>query len=185
MMLAFWSETNFDNLPTTTLLLYLGSKFDPSIGQAARSTAGKLRWTYLQIAHGLWALVAALLGGALARLLFVVSERPHEPTVLESNAAEGMRLKWLRRPALFWLSGMAVVGLAAAAGSRAAPGLWAGVVFLLTCGLLGLATLGCWSVEVRGMRSGWGLLFSAADTCTLRSADRLMQAGPIRRRHTC
>ena len=34
MMLAFWSETNFDSLPTTTLLIYLGSKFDPNIGQA-------------------------------------------------------------------------------------------------------------------------------------------------------
>ena len=51
MVLAIWSENNFNSLGTTTLLLYLSSWFDPNIPQPAASSTGSLHWTYMRICH--------------------------------------------------------------------------------------------------------------------------------------
>ena len=77
-----------------------------------------------------------------------------------------MPRNWWRRPALIWLTGIMLIATAAVAGSRSAPGLWAGVIFLLTCGMLGLAALG--ALAGRGRRRtmwlaaalfGWGYMY--------------------------
>ncbi len=49
-----------------------------------------------------------------------------------------IRWKW---PALIGLLGFWIVALAAAVGRWPVPGIWAGVSFLLTCGVLGLAAM--------------------------------------------
>ena len=97
---------------------------------------------YLQIAHCFWALVAATLGGALACVLFSAPEQQSKQPIGETHPAGPLPPIWRRRPAVIWLSGSALVVSAAVAGSRSAPGLWAGVIFLLTCGMLGMAILG-------------------------------------------
>ena len=172
LVLAFWSENNFDSLPTTSLLLLLGSKFDPAIKQTFRFRMGSPPWTLLHIAHSLWALVAAVLGGAAAQLLSAAANQDRERVVVESSASDWSPTNWWRRPALMWLTGSALVAAFALAASKSAPGLWAGVVFLLTCGLLGLATLG--ALVGRGKRRtmwlgaalfGWGyMVFTFART---------------------
>ena len=50
--------------------------------------------------------------------------------------------KWWRRPAILGLSGFGLAAAAAAAGRWSTPAIWAGAIFMLTCGLLGLALLG-------------------------------------------
>jgi hypothetical protein len=166
LVLAFWSEINFDSLPTTTLLLFLSSKVDPNIQQAAWSRTGALHWTFLHIAHCLWALVAAVLGGAAANVLSAAASLDREQAVAEMSASDRLPATWWRRPALMWLSGAALVAAFVLAASKSAPGLWAGVVFLLTCGMLGLATLG--ALVGRGKRRtlwlgaalfGWGFMY--------------------------
>ncbi len=166
LVLAFWSEINFDSLPTTALLLFLSSKFDPTIQKAAWSRTGSLHWTFLHIAHCLWALVAAILGGAAANVLSAAASRDREQAVAETSASDRLPTTWWRRPALMWLTGSALVAAFALAASKSAPGLWAGVVFLLTCGMLGLATLG--ALGGRGKRRtmwlgaalfGWGYMY--------------------------
>ena len=166
LVLAFWSEINFDSLPTTTLLLFLSSKVDPSIQKAAWSRTGELHWTFLHIAHCLWALVAAVLGGAAAHLLSAAASPDREQAVVEMSASDRPPATWWRRPALMWLSGAALVAAFVLAAAKSAPGLWAGVVFLLTCGMLGLATLGAF--VGRGKRRtmwlgaalfGWGFMY--------------------------
>ncbi len=134
LALALWSEKNFETFPTTTVILYLGSKFGPSVQQNSWFVGGSPEWTFLQIAHCLWALLAATLGAAVVRALFGGPESDRELPILSA--------RWWRRPAVIWLAGSAMVAAAALAGSRAAPGLWAGGVFLLTSAMLGLATLG-------------------------------------------
>ena len=57
-------SANLASLPTTTLLVFLGSKIAPMIQQTVWSRAGSLHEPFLQIAHCLWAVVAALIGGA-------------------------------------------------------------------------------------------------------------------------
>ncbi len=166
LVLAFWSEINFDSLPTSTLLLFLSSKFDPKIAQAAWSRTGTLDWTFLHIAHCLWALVAAVLGGAAANALSAAASLDREKAVAETSASDRLPATWWRRPAFMWLAGSALVASFALAASKSAPGLWAGVVFLLTCGMLGLATLG--ALLGRGRRRmlwvgaalfGWGYMY--------------------------
>jgi hypothetical protein len=164
LVLAFWSEHNFDSLPTTALVVFLGSKFDPTIQQSVWSRNGTAQWMFLEIAHCLWALVAAILGGALTFLVFAAPQRDREQPVADSYPSARLPANWWRRPAFIWLAGLVVVGTAAVAGSRSAPGLWAGMVFLLTCGMLGLASLGAIAGRA-GRRTMWlgAALFGSGD----------------------
>ena len=141
-MLASWSENGFDELPTTKLLLFLSSKLDPTIRQNTWSPPGSRRWTYLQIAHCIWSLLAAAVGGTLGRVLFAASERDHEQAIVDPDTGRQLPQKWRRGPVVIWLIGLALVASATLACSMSAPGLWAGVIVLLTCGMLGMATLG-------------------------------------------
>jgi hypothetical protein len=158
LVLAFWSENNFNRLPTATLTLFLSSKFDPTIKQGAWPGGGSLHWSFSQIAHCVWALLAAILGGALASVLFAGPEHHRKRPVVETYPGGQLPPIWRRGPAVIWLAGLAIVALAALAGSRTAPGLWAGVVFLLTCGMFGLAILGA----LVGRGSRWTMWLGAA-----------------------
>ena len=142
LVLAFWSENNSHALPTTTLLLFVSSKFDQTVQLGTLPARGVIYWSLSQIAHCVWSLLAALFGGASAALLFAGPEnRLVEPDV-EMPPSGGSSLIWRHGPAVIWLTGLVLVALAAVATSQTAPGLWAGVVFMLTCGMIGLAILG-------------------------------------------
>jgi hypothetical protein len=155
LVLAFWSDNNFQTLPTTTLLSLLGSKFDESIVQnAIRGGAGSPQWRFLQIGHCLWSLLAAAVGGLLALLLFAGPVPDREPAHADIHQKSASPPKSWRRPAIIWLGGLALVAMAALAGSHGAPGLWAGAIFFLTCALLGLAVLGA-SFGRGGRRTIW------------------------------
>ena len=140
--LGLWSENNFGRVATTTLLEYLSSKLDATVQLNVRSRAGDLTWAFFQVYHCLLCLLAAVLGGVLARCLFADSEHHREQPVADTQPGDSLPRRWWRRPAIMGSAGLALVGSAALAGSRSAPGLWAGVTFLMTCGTLGLAALG-------------------------------------------
>jgi hypothetical protein len=95
-----------------------------------------------QIAHCLCALLAALLGGVLARVLFggqteVALKRDANAQV----AAETPRKSW-RWPPVVGLGGYALIVFLGMFASRSAPGFWTGATFFSTCGLLGVIILG-------------------------------------------
>ncbi len=142
LVLAFWSDNNFESWPTTTLILFLGSTFASTIPKSAWSVKGTAPWTILQIAHCIWALLFAMLGGLLVRVAFGTSAADRDEPVVEAQPGSRSPAKWWRRPAVIWLTGSALVAATAMAASRSAPGLWAGVTFLLTCVMVGIATLG-------------------------------------------
>jgi hypothetical protein len=95
-----------------------------------------------QIAHCLCALVAALLGGLLARTLFGGPNVSPEIREAHVVSAESTSRRWWLFPAIVGLAGCAVVMSLGVFGSKTAPGVWVGAAFLLTCGLLGAALLG-------------------------------------------
>jgi hypothetical protein len=159
LVLAFWSEADINRLPTTRLIEVLFSKIRPNFPKPAAATSAFPPWTVVHISHCVWALLAASLGGALAYALFHARDSAGEPINEVSETARQSRsvrldTRWWSRPAVIWPLGFALVGLAAIASSRAAPGIWAGIVFLLTGGLLSLATLGA-MVGHRGRRKFW------------------------------
>jgi hypothetical protein len=95
-----------------------------------------------QIAHCLWALAAALLGGLLARTFF--GSPTASPEIYNTHAlspASSSRRWWLF-PAVVGLAGCSAVLSLGIFGSKTAPGFWVGAIFLLTCGLLGVTVLG-------------------------------------------
>ena len=155
LALAFWSEHNFENLPTVSAIFVIGSGYFPD-GQlpGAWNPDGSMHWSFTQIVHCLWAILAAILGGALAGVLFAVPDDDRTQGIVQMDAGETLPPLWRRKPTVIWLAGTVLVALAALAGLRAAPGLWAGVVFLLTCGMLATAILGA-LVGRGGRRTMW------------------------------
>jgi hypothetical protein len=130
-------------LPTITLTELIGSGLSAKLSFSIFD--GRDGWNSLvpgsRILHCLWALALALLGAILAGLLVA------GPAVTASRSTEGIHAvqllstaRW-KRPALIGLAGFWIMALAATVGRWPAPGIWAGVSFLLTCGLLGLAGL--------------------------------------------
>ncbi len=96
-----------------------------------------------QIAHCLWALVAAMLGGTLSILLFGGRTNPaEEPDADPATRRRISRRAWLFRTAILSLSACVVATFLLAFLSRSAPDFWAGAAFLSTCALLGLFILG-------------------------------------------
>ena len=96
---------------------------------------------YMQIGHALWALLAALLGGTLARIFLArPADRPEGPEPDASATGRRPRKRWLRPAVIAW-AGLVLATAAATIRSGPDAGTWAGATFFLTCGLLGLACL--------------------------------------------
>ncbi len=131
-------------LPTDTLAEFISSSLDAQLPSSKRNQGNG--WNSLEpvyrILHCLWALALALLGSILAGLL-VAGPAAAAPIPVEETRSDQQvsKVRW-KRPALFGLSGFWILALAATLGRWPAPGVWAGVSFLVTCGMLGLAALG-------------------------------------------
>ncbi len=158
LLLSMWSTVN---LPTMTLLDAIAARlgqpirFSGGMGGGMRSiglwafgafgggNAGGPTLTVMQeIAHSLWALVFALLGGFLARAIFGGASRRDERVASTTQTAAHTHRRWWLWPAALGLAGGAVIVGLIATGSRSSPGFWVGTTFLATCGLLGMTILG-------------------------------------------
>jgi hypothetical protein len=95
-----------------------------------------------QIGHCLWALLFAILGGTLARILFAVPPRRSEEDRPESSATAPKTWEGWLRPAVTGLAAVALIVLITVLRPNASPGLASGAIYLLTCGVFGLAVLG-------------------------------------------
>jgi hypothetical protein len=130
-------------LPTITLTDFIGSGLGVKLGLSPRNDGNG--WDSLEpthrIVHCLWALALALLGSVLAGLLVAGPAVAAPKPVNETRSDQHISLIRWKRPALIVLAGFWIVALAATVGRWSGPGIWAGVSFLLACGLLGLAAL--------------------------------------------
>ena len=111
---------------------------------------------YEQVVHSLLSLVAAAVGGLLTRVLFGrPAASPSSPDDSSDPATETLesRRSRRRRLAITGLSGVAVFSLITIVGMRSFPSVYASVVFLLTCGMLGLTIVG--AVYGRKNRPSW------------------------------
>jgi hypothetical protein len=143
LALALWFSDHLNELPTTTLLAALGPWLGiPTAGVTAGSRTSGLDPWFAQAGHSLWTVLAGLVGGILAWTLFGGPERDHDRSIDASQGQGREPPGWWRRPAVIGLTASLLVVLAAVAGARLAPGLWAGATFLLTCALLGFFALG-------------------------------------------
>jgi hypothetical protein len=159
LVLAFWSSVE---LPTMVLLdaigehLGLAVQFRGGMGGGMRSAGlwgpaffgnfggfgGPGDRSIQQICHCLWALLAALLGGITASVLFGGSrERALKIDIHTHIAAKTPRRRWLW-PTILGLAGWVVIVFLGLFFSRSAPGFWVGSNFLGTGGLLGVTVLG-------------------------------------------
>jgi hypothetical protein len=138
-----WPLSHWIQLPTVTLLEVLALKLGarPS-GMGGGMGVDPLIPPLLQVGHCLWALLAAVLGGMLARALFALpAGRSESSATLARPGGQPPRKRWLR-PAMIAPAASILVTSAATICSPSAPGVWAGATLLLTWGLLGLLVLG-------------------------------------------
>ena len=153
LRLAPWSFSHLAKPPTLLLLEWLRTKSGaPPTAPDPFSTENLV---LLQIDRCLWALPAALLGGLLARAFFasapVGTEHP------EPAAHQAARPLWKLAipPVLIGIAVLVLVRSVAAILWTSDAGLWAGGTYLLSCGLLGIATLG--AILGRGKRREIGI----------------------------
>ncbi len=104
-------------------------------------------YIYLRIGYDLLAMVVALVGGMLTRVAFARSPGETGPEPTWSPA----RARWIRATIAAWAALIPVTATIALRSTWKA-GFWAGLTFLLTSGLLGLAGLA--AIHLRGRRRG-------------------------------
>jgi hypothetical protein len=169
LAMAFWSPVDATRLPTFALLEYVCKTAGIAIPTkpALIGLSAGIDSSFLRIAHCLWASLAASLGGIVAGGLFAIAPVGTPRTAIESHEPIPSRRDW-RHPMGIGLTGMALVGMVAVAGSGWPSTYWAGATFLLTCGLLGLAALGALlgrgrlrEVWLGAALFGWGYLILA------------------------
>ncbi len=96
----------------------------------------------MEIGHDLFALLAAFLGALLVRAIFASPVgRPESSEPDADLTIRPSRKRWLRLT-LIALVGLVVVFSVFTIGFVSDAAFWAGATFSLTCGLMGLVTLG-------------------------------------------
>jgi hypothetical protein len=136
-------------LPTESVLKAVAPVLGPGDARfvSAMAGVGAGPWShgYLKIGHCLWALAAALFGGALSHLFFGRLRNTQStdliPESLQPRTASAL-VSWWFKPAVFASAGFGAVALVLCAGSTLDPSIWAGMVFVLTVGLISLACVG-------------------------------------------
>jgi hypothetical protein len=153
LVLASWYDEDIPELPALSLL----AAIDPRFGTAPRSHGAPFSscfvvvdLTYFQLGHCFWTLLAAVLGGTLARA-FVGRQagRSEGPQSEARPAVRPPRTGWLGT-AIVALTSLVLLTSAATIRSRSDPHLWTGATFATTCALLGLLSLG--AIFGRGRR---------------------------------
>jgi hypothetical protein len=165
LALAFWFSVE---LPTMALLDTIGQRFGMEIqfsggmggmGGGMRSVAqfggmggmgsggfgggaASFDPARQKIAHCFWALLAALVGGILAHILFGGRRERAQTSDATAHAVSDVKNKSSLRPAIIGLAACVVVLVLGLLGSGWAPGFWAGAAFLTTCGMIAIAVLG-------------------------------------------
>jgi hypothetical protein len=129
-------------LPTTGLLNSIG----PCIGLPPVNSEFDLErepwYTFLELTRFLSVLVAALLGGMLARALMRAGVSLSNEAATQARPATLLWPRWWARPVIILVTEFVLVTISAIAGSRLASGFWAGTTCMLTWGLVGLACVG-------------------------------------------
>jgi hypothetical protein len=136
-----WGPLSQD-LPTIRLLEYFRVRLGAA-PKVAGVNGGRLdiEAAIAQIGHCFWAILAGILGATLARALFALPAAPPPgKVVVTDRATERRRGPWLRLVVMIALA-LALFGAVVAIWSTADARLWAGGMFLLTWGLLGMAAL--------------------------------------------
>jgi hypothetical protein len=129
--------------PTTHLLAFLRPILGPSGELLAQPNPGvRLTLGYIEIGHDLFALLSALLGALLVRVIFASPVgHPESPEPDAHPIIRPSRKRWLR-VTLFALVGLILVFSVFTIGFVSDAPFWAGATFSLTCGMMGLVTLG-------------------------------------------
>jgi hypothetical protein len=156
LALAHATASSPSTLPTITLAETVGSGLGVPLDLSIRGRSvgwSSLSPTY-RILHCLWALGLAVLGCILAGVVVTNSAVVGQGRVVEARSDRPTSWSRWKRPALIGLSGFWMLAMAAAVGRWPVPGIWAGVSFLVTCGLLGMAALGAVFSRGRG-REAW------------------------------
>jgi hypothetical protein len=133
LALAHWYSVHVASLPTVNLLLQPNETWWSDLNAFSPP---------LRILHELWAVLVAVCGGMVTEVLFGGQGADEGGSVGGTPIEEGSSRSWWRRSALIGLVGCAAMVTAVLAGSGLAPRIWAGVTFLLTWGLLGVALMG-------------------------------------------
>jgi hypothetical protein len=138
-----WGLFESRMMPTTRLLRLLRPAEVPAATRGFVPQYDGLPESYFIVGQCLWSLVAAMIGGGLAHLLF--ASRPvdiltnRDPSVRPGDRPA--RPRWGRLAAT-GLAALLVVAILVWLLPRSDPALWAGAVYLLTWGILGTAALG-------------------------------------------
>ena len=144
----FWWHVHLPEMVTIPVLEALLEALGPRRGGLAWDLRAEL-YEY-RIGHCLVALVVANMGGLASVLIWRAPADRMENPVAGIAEAEPSSRRWWWKPAAFGLTGLGLATVLAVFGPRWAPGVWAGLTFLLTWGLLGIVALG--SVFGRGKR---------------------------------
>jgi hypothetical protein len=185
LLLAFWSSIE---LPTMVLLDAVGSRLGAKVrfsggmggmgggmGSAGLQfgnimgggSAGIQDPSFQQIAHCLWALVAALLGGVLAATFFGGPRKGAEKLDTHTQLAAESAGPWWLSPAVLWLAGCVVIVFLGVLGARSAHGHWAGAAFFTTCAVLGIGVLSAASAKGKRRQVGLGAALFGVGYLTL------------------
>ncbi len=153
--IATRAELSVPTLPASGVLLafapYLGH---PGLSTPATPEAAAARFYYLLIGHDLFALVFGFMGGMMGRVVFTrSSDRDILPEPEMPPIASAPRKWWLRPVLSLWLAAVLGASIAALRSSWNA-GLWVGVTFLLTWGLMCLFIVGAIGDRSR-RRAAW------------------------------
>jgi hypothetical protein len=126
-------------LPTEMLLTALAPSIFPSVARITPPWAGLLDalfWLW----HCLWAVLAAFMGGFLARQIFGTITRREEQPPSSPGSAEPSARRGIGS-SLLYLTGLELAVLIVVGGALLPPGLWAGLTFVLTWWVLALLVL--------------------------------------------
>ena len=165
--LAFWDWSYAQPvLPTTSLLKRLGFMMGFPADYFMQIGRGMPGLPFLQAGHCLWTLIAAILGGMLARAAFGASaNRLENGSGTTRPTVSPVRGPWVV-PAIAGAAGIGLVAAVAFSGSMLDPELKAGAIYLLTRGIIGVACLrASWAGEKPG-KSASGRLSSARVICS-------------------
>ncbi len=157
-LVAYWDTWfpfdpyQLDTFPTSMVLSAIRPTFGPPIEVGVQSRAGLIaNRCYSRIGHDVWALLAALLGGILARVFFGdPAARSEGGRATDARATGPPTRTWWRMLTITGLAGLVLACSFVAIRSRSDGGFWSGATYLLTWGLLGLSAIG--AIVDRGRR---------------------------------